>query len=287
MIGKSKVTITWLARQFSDLQSIRPLSQGGQKQVFSALHPHDGDVVLKLMHPNADIKRTEREIIAVTQVQSARVPKILGCGTVNTHIGTCFWFREQRIQGPTVRERLSNGPFDIPLLLRLALHVSEALAAAEDVHIVHRDVKPENLILDRVGDFWLIDFGIARHLGLESLTATANAFGNVTWGYAPLEQCRNIKQEIDGRADLFALGVTIFECATGTNPFRAGARDVLEILRRVEKGNLPRLQLSFPSTGEFSDLISTLTQRHRIHRPRSAREAYEWIKEICDKEGIQ
>jgi len=182
---------------------------------------------------------------------------------------------------------LANGPFDIPDLLRLALHVSEALVAAEAVSIVHRDVKPENLIVDGTGSCWLIDFGLARHLGLESLTATANVFGNVTWGYAPLEQCRNLKQEIDARADLFAMGVTLYECATGENPFRDGARDVLEVLQRVERSNLPRLQLSFHSASDFADLVATLTQRRRIHRPQSAREAHEWIKDICDTEGVE
>lgn len=244
-------------------------------------------MVLKLMHPAADVERTKRELIAVAQVQSARVPKILDHGAIQTPIGQCFWFLEQRIQGRTVREHLTTGPFCTTALLRLALHVSEALVAAEDVNIVHRDVKPENLILDPAGNCWLLDFGLARHLGLESLTATANVFGHVTWGYAPLEQCRNVKLQIDARADLFALGVTLYECATGTNPFREGARDALEVLRRVENGNLPRLQLSFPSASSFSDLVAALTQRQRVHRPQNAREAYSWIKEICDREGLQ
>lgn len=287
MNGNSQVTADWLAGQFPDLQNIQPLSQGGQKQVFSALHQNDGEVVLKLMHPTADIERTRRELLAVAQVQSARVPGILDQGTVQTPMGDCFWFREQRIHGLTVREHLAIGPFDVPRILRLALHVSETLVAAEAVNIVHRDVKPENLILDQAGNCWLIDFGLARHLGLESLTATANAFGHLTWGYAPLEQCRNIKQEIDARADLFALGVTLYECATGANPFRDGARDALEVLRRVENGNLPRLHLSFASASSFSDLIAALTQRQRIHRPQHAREAYDWIKDISDSEGLQ
>lgn len=279
------VTAAWLASQFPDLQNIAPLSEGGQKSVFSAVHPSDGHVVLKLMYPNADVERTTRELVAVAQVRSARVPKILDQGIVPTPIGDCFWFREQRIQGKTVRESLAYGPLETNQLLRLALQVAETLVAAEDASIVHRDVKPENVILDIDDEFWLIDFGLARHLGLESLTATANVYGNVTWGYAPLEQCRNIKQEIDARADLFALGVTLYECATGSNPFRDGARDALEVLKRVERGGFPRLKLNFSTASEFSGLVASLTQKQRIHRPQTAREAYEWIKEIYEAEN--
>ncbi|MGO8878634.1 MAG: serine/threonine protein kinase [Desulfomonilaceae bacterium] len=287
MNGNSQFTADWLAGEFPDLEGILPLGHGGQKQVFSARHPHDGDVVLKLLFPNADIERTRRELVAVANVQSARVPRILDQGTVRTNVGDCFWFREQRIHGRTVRECLKNGPFNTCDLLRLALHVSETLVAAEDVNIVHRDVKPDNIIRDPTENFWLIDFGIARHLGLSSLTATAQTVGHVTWGYAPLEQCLNIKKEIDTRADLFALGMTLYECATGTNPFRAGAQDDREILRRVNIGYLPLLQTSFPSATDFVDLIATLTQRLRIHRPRSARDAYEWIRDICGRENVQ
>lgn len=63
MSDRSHVTVPWLNKKFQSLQDIQPLSQGGQKQVFSALHSQDGDVVLKLMHPNSDIDRIRREIL--------------------------------------------------------------------------------------------------------------------------------------------------------------------------------------------------------------------------------
>ena len=287
MNGRSQISANWVAQQFPDLQNLQHLSQGGQKQVFSALHPTDGEVVLKFMHPTADIERTSRELLAVAQIQCDRIPKILAQGTIRDPNGTHFWFREQRIDGQNVRECLATGTFDTVTLLRLALHISEVLVAAEAVYIVHRDVKPENIIRDRTGNFWLIDFGLSRHLGLESVTPTASVFGPVTWGYAPLEQCKNFKAQIDARADLFALGITLYECATGTNPFRAGARDELEILQRIENDPLPRVRLSFSSASSFSDLVVTLTQRRRIHRPPNAKEAYDWIKDICDRERVR
>lgn len=280
------VTAKWLAGHFAEIRNIEPLSQGGQKSVFSGIHATEGDVVLKLMLPNSDIAQTAREVIAVREIDSPRIPKILDTGSLQTPVGECFWFREQRVLGQNVRECLSGGPFSKDDLLRLALHVSETLVAAESASIVHRDVKPENIIRDNQGDFWLIDFGLARHLGLESLTATAAAFGKVTWGYSPIEQCRNLKQDIDARADLFALGVTLYECSTGINPFREGTSNALEILRRVEKGNLPRLAPGFSKSQSFSDLVEALTQKNRTHRPHTTQEAFEWIVEICDAEGI-
>ena len=282
----SRVSLVWLEQRFPELKNIQPLSQGGQKQVFSGFHQEDGDIVLKLMHPGSDLERTRRELIAVSKIKSSRVPNIFECGSVATPIGDCIWFREQRVHGPTVREQLVKGPFSFPNLLRMALQITETLVDAEAVNIVHRDVKPENIIIDNQENFWLIDFGLARHLGLESLTATANFFGNVTWGYAPLEQCRNFKSQIDSRADLFALGVTLYECGTGINPFRDGAGSELEVLKRVEKGYLPPLKWSQPLAPEFIDFVKTLTQRQRVHRPDNVQTALEWIKEICIKEGI-
>ena len=162
----------------------------------------------------------------------------------------------------------------------------EALVSAEQVHIVHRDVKPDNIMCDLNNNFWLLDFGVARHLSLDSLTATASPLGKFTAGYAPPEQFKNFKNDIDARADLFALGVTLYQCATGVNPFQHAARDWTEVLRRVEHQPLPPLSLSFGSANEFKDLVSTMVQKRPDHRQATANEALDWMKEICAKEQI-
>lgn len=286
MANGFNVDAQWVQSQFADLRNLVPLGAGGFKRVFAGTHDTEGQVVLKLIHPQQSLETTRREILAVNQVGSPRVPQILAVGQISTPVGDLVWFRERRIMGETVREVLSRGPLDKRHTLRLGLHVLETLVNAEGAGIVHRDVKPDNIICDGNVDFWLLDFGIARHLQLQSQTATGLPFGKMTLGYAPPEQCRNIKGEIDSRADLFALGVTLYECATGQHPFRHPPANDLEILRRVESLPLVRLNFPFQAGPVFSDLLDAMTQRRRDHRPRSAREALDWMREICVREQV-
>ena len=218
-------------------------------------------------------------------IQTARIPRVFERGQLAGNVGRILWFREQRIPGETLSARIQADTLSYHELLRLAFHVSEILAAAEAVGIVHRDVKPANIIVDPHGDFWLIDFGVARHLDLESITATAAPGGCGTIGYAPAEQCRNDKPNIDARADLFALGVTLYEAATGRNPHVDGARDRFEVIRRTSTQQLPRLES--PLSGDFADLVVTLAQPNLVHRCQTVQEAHEWITDLCDREGVR
>lgn len=281
----SQIDPVWLAQQLPNLTNLQHLAAGGQKQVLTATHASDGEVVIKIMYPGTDPARTERELEAVTKVQALRVPRIFEHGQLAGNTGTIIWFREQRIPGQVLSDRIKTGTLAYNELLRLALHVSETLVAAEAVNIVHRDVKPLNIIVHQLGDFWLIDFGLARHLDLESLTATAAPGGWGTPGYAPAEQCQNDKPHIDARADLFALGVTLYEAATGVNPHINGARDNFEKIRRASTQHLPRLGGGIPN--DFADIVATLAQPNLIHRCQTAHEAYVWIKDLCDLEGVQ
>lgn len=281
----SQIDPGWLSQQFPELANLKPFAAGGQKEVFTAKHATDGEVVVKLMHPGADPARAERELEAASKIQAPRMPRIFAHGQLTGNTGKIVWFRERRILGEVLSARIRTATLAHHELLRLALHVSETLVAAEVANIVHRDVKPANIIMDPQGEFWLIDFGVARHLDLESLTATAAPGGCGTIGYAPAEQCRNDKPEIDARADLFALGVTLYEAAVGRNPYVDGARDRFEVIRRTSTQQLPRLGPPLPDG--FADLVATLAQPNLVHRCSTALEAHEWIKELCDAQGVR
>lgn len=253
--------------------------------MFDAWHANDGDVVLKLLHKATGEERLEREVLAGQLVECERVPRIFEVGSFVTPIGDCIWLREQRVHGTTLRTRLQSGRLDFDSVVRLGVQLLSTLGQAESKRIVHRDIKPENVMLDRGGNFWLLDFGLARHLDLESLTATRHAFGVGTVGYSAPEQMRNRKREIDGRADLFAAGVLLYECATGTNPFCHGARDQLDVLRRVEQLSLPRLPFPSDRNGAFADLIAALVQKYPNQRPRTVAEAMAWMNEIASTQA--
>lgn len=274
----------WLKGQFPEMTSLTPVGQGGQKLVFAGQHKTEGEVVLKLFHPSAEPQRVVREIQAVQNIRSVRVPQILGVGRSPIAFGEVIWVREELIKGEDLRHAMSRGPMVPEAILRLALQTLEVLAVAEEARIVHRDVKPDNIMLSSEGDYYLLDFGLARHLDEESLTATALAFGVGTPGYAPPEQFRNMKSEIDSRSDLFALGVTLYECVEGVNPFRVKARDIGEIVRRVESQPLPPISRRIDSKDQLRDLLTAMTRVRRDHRPVAASDALEWMKEICAAE---
>lgn len=281
------IDLKWLQPQFPEISCLSPLSEGGQKEVFSGNHPTDGPVVIKLYHPKTDHDRIVREIQAVQTVDSPRVPKIFEVGIKNSPVGDVIWLREERIAGDSLRQVVQEkGSLDPRQVLLLGRQMLEALADAEKVHIVHRDVKPENIIIDGVGNAWLLDFGLARHLDLASLTATANSFGACTPGYAPPKQFRNRKSEIDGRADLFALGVTLYECLEGINPFINQTNNWTEILHRVETTPLPKISKKVDKKGVFRELVYVMTRQRPNHRLRNVMEAFTWIQEICTEEGV-
>lgn len=283
--------LAWLQSQFPALANIAPLGIGGQKQVFAASHAHDGDVVLKIMHgPGINVEEVRREVLAVQKINHTRVPQVYEVGLLSTPLGAHVWLRERRIDGECVRPIVLRGAMPPHDVLRLGLHTLEVLQEAASANLVHRDIKPENLIRDKGGGFCVIDFGLARHLDLASLTADNAPHGKGTFGYSAPEQMRNDKRAIDGRADLFALGVTLYECTTGTNPFIAGVAgfNTAEKQRRVENDPLPRCDLAI-STGpkrQFADLVSALTQKRRDQRIPTAKEAREWLADICSREGV-
>ena len=141
--------------------------------------------------------------------------------------------------GETLRDELARGPLGALRALDTALGIARALAAAHDRGVVHRDLKPENVIRTPGGDVKILDFGLARFRDLPAELAHLTDDGDVlgTPAYMSPEQIRG--GTVDGRSDLFALGIMLYELVSGRHPF-AGA-DPASTIARILEGEPARL----------------------------------------------
>jgi serine/threonine protein kinase len=264
---------------FPDYEDLTPLGiHSGQKDVLRARHGSDL-VALKLIKPTTqDVDRTLREIEAVARLDSDFVPKVIDHGTRTIGDDERIYLAEHFIDGGSYRARLhADTKPDPTFVLGLAAALLLACRDFEDASLVHRDIKPENIMVGLDEKIWVIDFGIVRILDQESLTATSRHFGLCTPGYGAPEQLRNLKSQIDTRADLFSVGIVLYESLFGSNPHLTGKRDVLEVIQSMERQDLPPLTDIDP---ELSEFIGVLTARFPSRRPRNAHEALRWFEPI-------
>jgi len=207
---------------------IAPLARGGMSEVVEALDERlHRRVALKLLAPSiaedaAAATRFEREARAVAGLSHPGIVTIYDHGTD----GVPFIVMEL-IEGPTLKGMIEQrAPFPEAEAAAIVLQVLDALDHAHGRGIVHRDIKPQNIMLAPRGQVKVLDFGIAADQGgprgAEEETATQlTAPGMVlgTWPYMSPEQVRG--ESLDGRSDLFSLGVVLFETVWGFHPFKA------------------------------------------------------------------
>jgi serine/threonine-protein kinase len=204
------------------------LGEGGMGVVYLAEHPVIGrKVALKAIHPELSrnpevVSRFETEAKSVNQIGNEHIVDIHDFG--RTQDGE-FYFIMEFLQGESLADKLKReGSFPAARALQVASQVADALAASHEHGIIHRDLKPENIFLITRGsnsDFVkVLDFGLAKLTAGEEKVTHKTRTGSVmgTPYYMAPEQCEG-KASIDHRADLYSLGVILFEMMTGRVPF--------------------------------------------------------------------
>jgi len=260
----------------ASLRNVTQLARGGQKVVFSALHPQYGDVVVKLFFKTD--ARSQREIDISESLAFDCVPKIFETGRVIYEGVDTLYVIEQRVDGEELRERLERGErFSLQEAVGFLEQGLLFIQKLKERSVVHRDIKPENIIVSKQGKVYFLDFGIARILGVPSLTNTRAIAGPHTPGYAAPEQFNNLKNDIDSRADLFSIGVVTYECIAGINPFSNGATSHLDILQRTETITPATFLIAGDTQQQFMGLLSTLMGKYPSRRPNDASQALGWL----------
>jgi eukaryotic-like serine/threonine-protein kinase len=197
----------------------REIGRGGNARIFLARDAQGGAVALKILHPELLVSvaadRFLREIRLASQLDHPHIAKLLDSGEREWLV----YYVMSYVEGLTLREHLDrSGRMAIPETLRLATDLLDALEHAHGHGIIHRDVKPANVVLSSGGAI-LLDFGIARAViasGSDQLTRSGIAVGTST--YMSPEQITALA-DIDHRSDIYSMGCVLFECLTGQPPF--------------------------------------------------------------------
>ena len=273
------MTISELKSRFSSIERIK---KGGQKVVYKATS-HDGEIVALKIISNATDPRVLQEISLVKTLSMPCVPQIIESGLVTDEAVSedALYIIEQYVDGLSLWDWINAKN---SANLKFAYTLLEALLSAEieleNNQILHRDINPNNIILGEDGIIYLIDFGLAKIIGGSSLTQTAAAHGPFTPGYAPHEQFANIKLSQDVRTDLFQIGITVYECCVGSNPFVKPNETVFQIMSRTMTMMPPLLDLPGDTKGQFAQFVNMLMAKNQSQRPDTATDAMRYLKAI-------
>ncbi len=245
----------------------REIAVGGMGRVFRGRDVTTGEpVAVKTMLSGsaAEKERFLREAEALADVDHPAVVRHIAHGVA--HSGDAYLVMEW-LEGRDLGSRLEQGPLTYPETLALARRLAAALAAVHRRGIVHRDIKPRNVVLvdGKAEEARLIDFGVARsNAHPRRMTRTGVVIG--TPCYMAPEQTR-AQGDVDARVDLFAVGALLYECLTGAPPFEGPS--VLEVLARILLEPTPPLgprTKGVPSW--FVELVERLLSKDPVDRPR-------------------
>ncbi len=274
-----------LSKKYPSLKILKKFPESGQKYVYLVSIDEFGTLMLKIIKKMDE--RIQREIDIVNNNDIPGVPKIKEFSSFSFNGEDCFYLLEDYIEGKTLTELIKTGPMALPNALSLFEYLLTAVEKLEELKIVHRDIKPDNIICAEDDSFHLIDFGIARNLNLSSLTLTVAAVGPHTPGYGAPELFQYNKFKIDSRADLFSVGVVMYEAIMGKHPFITGDEvDLNEIWYHTATVTPKDCLIPGDQDRQLMGLIQTLMQKPVSKRPPDAKRALQWFKLVLDTISI-
>jgi eukaryotic-like serine/threonine-protein kinase len=240
------------------------IGSGGMSTVYRALDETlQRQVAIKLMNREVtsdsdQLERFRREARAVAQLSHPHIVGVIDAGEDEGRPYIVFEY----VEGETLKERIRrNGRLPIAEAVAYGIEIARALGAAHARHIVHRDVKPQNVLIDEEGSAKVTDFGIARTLDEEGLTADGRVLG--TTDYVSPEQA--LGQDVTGQSDLYSLGIVLYEMVTGEVPFK-GENQVAVAMKHVRE-EVPDVQVRRPEVSSaLAAVIDTATAKRRQDR---------------------
>ena len=268
----------------SRYQLIRQVANGVMASIYEAMDTRlDRKVAVKIMHPHlaqddAFVSRFIREAKAAAALSHPNIVAVQDQGWNQSGVPAVFLVMEL-IEGSTLREYLNErGRFEIKDAMNYLTPILSALAAAHAIGIVHRDMKPENILISKEGRIKIADFGLARG---EIIGSTMTAESSVILGSVSYLSPEQVQRGIaDARSDVYAVGIVAFEMLTGEKPF-IGDTPIQIAYMHVNQDIPPPRSKRKDIPQALDDLISRATNRDPDKRPRDAGEFLNSLEAIA------
>ncbi|MGE5144136.1 MAG: serine/threonine-protein kinase [Acidobacteriota bacterium] len=245
---------------------ITAVGRGGNASIFGAFDKSGNRVAIKVLHPELAVSvaadRFLREIRYAGKLHHPHIAPLLDSGESDY----LLWLVMPYVPGESLRSALHRERRLAPdYTARLACEILEALGYAHSQGLVHRDIKPDNIVLSPEGGAVLVDFGIARAIAQsEGDRVTRSGFVVGTEEYMSPEQATGA-DDIDGRTDLYSLGIVLFEAVTGRPPFSGPTPSVvIDMQQHHEAPDLRRVRPELPP--EFAAAITRALHKRPADR---------------------
>jgi serine/threonine protein kinase/tetratricopeptide (TPR) repeat protein/TolB-like protein len=252
---------------------LKRLGEGGMGTVYKARDRElDRLVALKVIRPDLAghpdiLRRFKQELILARQVTHKNVVRIFDLGSADGRKFITMDYIDGRDLKSILMERGKLPPAEVtPILQQICL----GLEAAHGEGVVHRDLKPQNIMLDHAKRVWLMDFGLARSMELAGLTRTGVLMG--TPDYMSPEQAR--AERVDARSDLFSLGIIVYEMLTGQLPFQADTL-MSKLVQRVQQKAAPVTDIDPGIPAWLAGVVGKCLETEVANRYQNVREILE------------
>lgn len=271
------------------------LGQGGMGSVFEAEQDNPRrTVALKVIRPGLAtprmLRRFEHEAQALGRLQHQGIAQIYEAGTARTEAGIQPYFAMELVRGKPLAEHVRANEFDTRQRLELLARICEAVHHAHQKSVIHRDLKPGNVLVDESGQPKIVDFGIARMTDADiDATTIQTDVGNLvgTIPYMSPEQIRGESGDVDIRSDVYSLGVIGYELLTGKLPHDVRSQPIPEAVRRIGQDEPTRLgSVDRAFRGDVDTIIGKALERDRGRRYQSAIELATDIRRFLRDEPI-
>lgn len=261
-------------------QIIKTLGEGGMANVYLAHDTIlDRNVAVKVLRGDLAgdekfVRRFQREALSASSLSHPNIVEMYDVGEDDGG----YYIVMEYVDGKTLKQVLKQrGHLSVSEVVDIMLQVTDGMAHAHDSYIIHRDIKPQNIMILSNGMIKITDFGVATALNSTQLTQTNSVMGTVH--YLPPEQASGKGSTI--RSDIYSMGIMMYELLTGLVPYKGD--NAVEIALKHLKEPLPSVRKTYPSIPQsIENIIIKATAKNPKNRYADARSMYEDLKTALD-----